>query len=74
MASSSRQSLVLIRTVSKYFFRMSPLGRFFHPHPLMELPSPETKLRRSLGSDIEFAKNPGGKGPFGEMGQRAEII
>lgn len=53
--------------VGKYFFRMSPLGRFFHSRPLMGLPSPETKLRRSLGSDIEFAKTLV-KGPFWRNG------
>lgn len=57
----------LFALVGKYFFRMSPLGQFFHSPPLMGLPSPETKLRRSLGSDIEFAKTPV-KGPFWRNG------
>lgn len=59
----------LFALVIKYFFRMSPLGRCFQPRPLMKLCSPETKLRRrSLGSEIEFVKTLGGKGPFWRNG------
>lgn len=49
----------LFTLVIKYFLRMSPPGRFFHRHSLTGLPSPETKLRRSLGSEVEFAKTLG---------------